>query len=48
MAVPLNFRYTAQEARELRRLANHLCARNPEMLWDFTEENRAAWQARNV
>ncbi len=40
--------FSAQEARELRRLANHLCARNPEMLWDFTEENRAAWQARNV
>lgn len=40
--------FSGQEARELRRLANHLCERNPAMLWDLTEENRAAWQARNV
>ena len=40
--------FSAQEVRELRRLANHLCERNPKMLWDLTDENRAAWQARSV
>ena len=37
--------FGAKEAKELRRLANHLCERNPRMRWDDTEENRAAWQA---
>ena len=36
--------FSAQEAKDLRRLANRLCERNPKMLWDDTEENRAAWK----
>lgn len=40
--------FSAQEVRDLRRLANHLCERNPKMLWDDTAENRAAWSGRNV
>ena len=39
--------FSAQEVKDLRRLANHLCERNPKMLWELTEENRAAWQAKN-
>ncbi len=40
------FFFSAQEAKDLRRIANHLCERSPRMRWDLTEENRAAWQAR--
>ena len=40
--------FSAQEAKDLRRLANRLCERNPKMLWDLTAENRAAWNGRNV
>ena len=36
--------FSAQETKDLRRLANRLCERNPKMLWDLTEENRAAWR----
>ena len=36
--------FSAQEAKDLRRLANRLCERNPKMLWDDTDENRAAWK----
>lgn len=39
--------FSAQEVKDLRRLANHLSGRNPKMLWDLTDENRAAWQARS-
>ena len=38
--------FSAREAKELRRLANRLCERNPKMRWDLTEENRAAWRER--
>ena len=40
--------FSAQEAKDLRRLANRLCERNPKMLWDLTGENRAAWDGRNA
>ncbi len=40
--------FSAQEAKDLRRLANRLCERNPKMLWDLTAENRAAWEGRTA
>ena len=40
--------FSAREAKDLRRLANQLIERNPKMLWDLTEENRAAWKAGSV
>ena len=40
--------FSPQEVRDLRRLANHLCERNPKMLWDLTDENRAAWRERSL
>ena len=40
--------FSAEEAKDMRRLANRLCERNPKMLWDLTDENRAAWQSRSV
>ena len=40
--------FSAQEVKDLRRLANHLCERSPGMLWDLTDENRAAWRERGV
>ncbi len=39
--------FSAQEVKDLRRLANHLCEHNPQMLWELTEENRAAWRERS-
>lgn len=38
------FFFSSQEAKDLRRLANRLCERNPKMLWDLTEENLSAWR----
>ena len=35
---------SAREAKDLRRLANRLCERNPKMLWEDTAENRSAWK----
>lgn len=40
--------FSAQEVKDLRRLANHLSGRNPKMRWDLTDENRAAWKERGV
>lgn len=36
--------FSAQEAKDLRRLANRLLERNPKMLWELNEENRSAWR----
>ncbi len=36
--------FPAQEIKELRKLANAFCERNPKMLWGFSQENLSAWR----
>ena len=38
--------FSGKEPKELRRLANSIAERCPQMLWGLTAENRAAWKNR--